>query len=375
MSDFSCNIFKVPTLQKHDNADSLSIIEFEGQPVIIRTTDFKDGDLGIYIPVEALIPEGKAWVIKHCSHLKFKNGVHRVKAVRLRGVFSMGMVVPYQALVDELDSKGETFSIFWGTPESNISKDVSTQLGIIKFEEPEDIVHTPKEKKPKTLWGKIKHFFYGLFRKKQVVVPRVMPVYEVDHYRKLKDVLVPGEEVIVTEKVHGTNAAYCWHNDRFYVSSHHVVRGVEDNSAYWRAARQYDLENKLKAYPELAFFGEIYGPSIQDMGYGLKNDDIKLSFFDVMQIKDRKYFNYDDACKILDELELPRVPLIYSGPYLPEVVEPLVEGKSLVECASHNREGFVISPREERISYKCGRIKLKMISEWYLTRKGGSEFH
>lgn len=374
MSDFTCPIFKVEQLLKHNNADTLSILEVEGNPCVVRTSDFKVGDIGIYIPVEALIPESRSWVAKHCSHLKFKNGVHRVKAVRLRGVFSMGMVVPYQALVDALDEKGESFSLFWGTPESNISKNVDLQLGIVKFQEPEDIVHTPKEKKPKTLWGRIKYFFRRLFRIKQKQTPRVMPVYEVDHYRKLKDVLVPGEEVIVSEKVHGSNFSSCWYNDRFYVSSHHVVRGVEDNSVYWRAARQYDLENKLKAHPGLAFFGEIYGPSIQDMGYGLKNDEIKIAFFDVMQVKDRKYLNYDDACKLLDELGLPKVPLIYRGPYDKDVVEPLVEGASLM-TTQHPKEGFVIAPAIERISPKCGRIKLKAISQWYLLRKGGSERH
>ncbi|HVT63468.1 MAG TPA: RNA ligase family protein [Legionellaceae bacterium] len=365
MSYFSVDVFKIENMVKHSNADTLSIIETFGCPVIVRTQDFAVGDMAIYIPVESLIPEDKEWVKTHCGHLKFKNGVHRVKAVRLRGVFSMGMVVPISAL-----GPGPT------PGHGPYGTDVSQILGITKYEEPEDRIHVQEPPKPKTLWGRFKKWLKHLLGiKPPKPTPRVMPVYEVDHYRKLKSVLELNEPVIITEKVHGTNFAACYYNNKFIVSSHRVVRNTPDDSFYWRAARQYDLENKLKAYPELAFFGEIYGPQVQDMGYGLKDGEIKLAFFDIMHINNRQFLNYDDKMKILNDLGLDSVPLIYRGPYVPETVEPLVEGPSLIPGANHNREGFVIQPELERINPRCGRIKLKFVSEWYMLRKGGTERH
>ena len=68
------------------------------------------------------------------------------------------------------------------------------------------------------------------------------------------------------------------------------------------------------------------------------------------------------------------VPILYEGPYLPEVVEPLADGKSTI--AGHIREGWVIKPWVYRESQNTGsRVILKLVSEAYLLRKDGSEHH
>ena len=142
MSEHEVPVVRIGHIERHSNADSLSLTEIDGCPVVIRTTDFKEGDLAIYLPVESLIPEGKPWVKIHCSHLKFKaNGFHRLKAARLRGVFSMGMLVPFAAL------QGSHF--LW-----KVGDDVAEELGVGYYEELEDIVQEPG--KPKTRWGRFK---------------------------------------------------------------------------------------------------------------------------------------------------------------------------------------------------------------------------
>jgi hypothetical protein len=55
MPEFSCPVVRVGPVTKHPNADSLSITEVDGCPVIIKTTDFKEGDLAVYVPIESVV--------------------------------------------------------------------------------------------------------------------------------------------------------------------------------------------------------------------------------------------------------------------------------------------------------------------------------
>jgi tRNA-binding EMAP/Myf-like protein len=365
MSDFSVDVVRIGTVQKHPNADKLSITEVEGCPVVFRTVDFKEGDAAVYIPIESLIPEGREWVKKHCSHLTFKRGVHRLKAVRLRKVFSMGMLVPADALQDS------TYA-FKSNP--IFGEDVAAELGIVKYEEPED-APTAKPAAPNTRWRRFRTWLAGFvpafLRRKPKA--RLMPVYEVSHYRKHKDVLTPGEEVVATEKIHGCNAAMCFTKGKLWVSSHRVLRRSEDDSIWWRAARDYNVAAALREFPDLAFYGEVFGPGVQDMPYEIPQGQLGLRFFDIYDMKEKRFLSYDEMLGVLHKAGLVEVPEVYRGPFVPEVLEPLSDGKSTI--ASHFREGIVIRPVMERRHPRCGRLVLKLVGQEYLLRQNGTERH
>ena len=55
------------------------------------------------------------------------------------------------------------------------------------------------------------------------------------------------------------------------------------------------------------------------------------------------------------------------------LIGPNGSGKSTL--ADHMREGVVIRPTEERYVDRLGRLILKLVSEEYLLRKGGTERH
>jgi hypothetical protein len=349
------NVVRVGTIQKHPNADTLSITEVEGNPVIIRTLDFSEGDLAVYVPIESLIPEAPSWVKEHASHLTFKAGWHRVRAVRLRGVFSMGILLPIAVL-----GPGPTPG--HGPEGTNIA----LKLGIEHFEEVEDFV--PEPKGPASFWKRLVQFFcykLGIHRKPKA---RLMPVYSVEHYRKVgSKAFKDGEEVVVTEKIHGQCFSASYLKNKLVVSSHKVVRSTEDNSNWWRMARELDLANKLKQYPNLAFYGEIYGPGVQDLAYGVRQGQLNCKFFDIYDTKAKEYLGYDDALNILQILELEPVPLLYRGPHSKEKMFELAQGTSTL--ANHIREGVVIRRPN---GHRC---VLKLLSEAYLLRKGGTEKH
>jgi len=373
MSDFECPVVRIGAITKHPNADTLSLTEVEGCPVIIRTEDFKEGDLAVYLPIESLISETAPWVKAHAAHLKFKNGIHRLKAVRLRGIFSMGMVIPISVAVylpgcSWLVRAGKDLDRVYDA----LGMDLAEKLGVTKYEEPEEILPEPRAAAPKTVLQRIIGFFRRLLGLQRKTRPRVFPVYGVSHYRKSKGVLVPGEEIVVTEKIHGTNFAAAYHKKRFIVSSHKVVRGSEDNSVYWKIARAAGLEELLRdELPGYVVYGEIFGPGVQDMTYDIQPGQLGFAVFDLYDIEAKRFLEEEEFRDTVEDLGLPTVPVLYQGPYDPAIVEPMADGISEVSGGGF-REGIVIKPVE---SNGRGRIALKLVGETYLLRKGGTERH
>ena len=60
MSNHSCDVVQVK-LEEHPNADSLSIVRVGGYQCIVRTEDWKDGDLAVYVPPDSVVPDTEAF--------------------------------------------------------------------------------------------------------------------------------------------------------------------------------------------------------------------------------------------------------------------------------------------------------------------------
>ncbi len=367
MSEFSCPVVCIDSIEKHPNADTLSITEIEGGPVIFRTADYKAGDLAVYIPVESLIPEGRDWVKEHAAHLTFKNGVHRVKAVRLRKIFSMGMLVPVAALG-------------LGPAQPLEGSDWAEKLGITKYEEPEEVFDVAPRNRG-SLLGRFAAFVRRVLRLKSKPKTRLFPIYDLSNFRKAaRSAFKDGEEVVVTEKIHGQNFVACYSSKRkkLIVSSHKVIRGAEDNSNWWRVAREQEL-HELRDYPDLAFYGEIYGADVQDLGYGVPSGKLHVRFFDIYDTKAKDWLSYDDACNVLAAAHLLPVPVLYRGPYDREKVMALRDGNTTVGGVKQIREGVVIRrvrdgfiPEDKEVRPRC---VLKLVGDQYLLRANGTEKH
>lgn len=361
MSTFSVPVVRVGKVGKHPNADNLSITQVEGCPCIFRTGDFQPNDLAIYIPVDALVPEETDWSRQTMSFLKFKSGKHRVKAAKIRGIFSMGILMqvqpvlaPWKPTAPELLSSLEP------------GDDLAGLLGITKYEEPEPPIHLGGEMEPD---------------------PGYMPVYDVESYRKYKHVFADRPydhqgDIVVTEKIHGCNARFFHDGNRLWVGSHRTWKKVESTDVWNKVAIQYDLANKLKDYPMVGVYGEVYG-DVQDLKYGAKPGEVQFRVFDVYSppfMKEGRrlvgsvFLDHDEMVAFCRKVGLQPVPLLYVGPYDEPLLEHLTTGESTI-AADHIREGIVIKDRFEGWHPEIGRTQLKLVSEAYLLRKGGTERH
>ena len=62
-TNLKVEVVEIGELEKHPNADTLSIVKVKGWQCIVKTDEFKDVKLAAYIPIDSLIPESLQTVI------------------------------------------------------------------------------------------------------------------------------------------------------------------------------------------------------------------------------------------------------------------------------------------------------------------------
>jgi len=322
MSEFKVEVVKLGKIEKHPNADRLEMTTVNnGYPVISQTGLWKEGDLAVYVPVDAIVPtDQERW--------SFLDGHGRIKAKKLRGIFSMGLI-----------TKPE--------PDWKEGQDVQAELGITKWE-PDAQLSTAGDTEPD---------------------PFPLPVYDIEGLRKYPNILQAGEEVVITEKIHGTNARYVFHQGRFWAASRTQFKTRSETSVWWMAAKTHELEKKLSQVPGLAVYGEVYG-KVQDLKYSVDpKDGVLFRAFDVYDIQKGRWLDYDVAFKLLRALDIPMVPELFRGHWNIDSAKVLAEGNTKLGAQDHVREGIVIKPTVERWDPTIGRVILKLHGEGFLLRK------
>ena len=322
MTEFRVEVVRVGKIEKHPNADTLSIADVNGYPCIVRTGEFNEGSAAVYLPIDSIVPDDPRW--------GFLGGHRRIKAKRLRGVFSMGLLTT-------------------ADPAWTVGQDVQSEMRIEKYDPDAQYERVAGEHDDKD--------------------PGTCPVYDIEGYRKNKGVFKLGEPVWISEKIHGQNARFVHDGERLHVASHRRFKKPDAPVAWAEVARRYGIAEKLAAWPGIAIYGETYGNN-SDMPYGVKRpEQDRLVLFDALDTKARRWFDVDEFMSFAEILGLPIVPTLYRGPWDPALVS-LAEGKTTMPGVDHVREGIVIKPLVERTERCCGRVILKLAGEGYLLRKG-----
>lgn len=358
MSNFEVKVEQL-TILPHDNADALEIAQVGGYQSVVRKGAFSTGDLAVYIPEGAVVPDDIIVALGLEGKLAGSKK-NRVKAVRLRGVLSQGLLWrPYDP-----DVEARWYEDAWGD-----ERDLAEEFGITKWVPPI----------PVGLSG-------------DVTPCGIIQSYtEIDNIKRVMDMFGDDEPVYATEKVHGTCGIFLWDEDEgFHVSSKGIAkRGLSlkpDQSdgyrnAYWRVANEHSLPTRLANFAEryvlrrVILFGEVFGKGVQDLHYG--QDALALRVFDIKvwpRWGDGEFLSFDATQYHVNQMGLEAVPVLYQGAYDYETLSELASGATLVGDGAHIREGLVVQPMIPRRHDKYGRVIAKFVSDDYLTRKGGTEY-
>ena len=209
--------------------------------------------------------------------------------------------------------------------------------------------------------------------------PLFVEYTDVENLRNFPDVLRDGEEVVVTEKIHGTNCRVGLIEGEWMAGSMSVRRQRPDGdltgSLYWLpftvAGVQSLLETLGRTHRQVILFGEVFGSKVQSLHYGAVGT-LGFRAFDLLA--DGKYRDPTDFAALCAEFAVPTVPVLYQGPFDLTTIKALSEGDTTLG-AGHIREGVVVKPVTERTDPKVGRVCLKYIGDPYLFAKNVSDSH
>jgi RNA ligase (TIGR02306 family) len=194
-----------------------------------------------------------------------------------------------------------------------------------------------------------------------------------------------------TEKLHGTMCAVSYQpglgcgdveeGDTLVYSKDlartgHALKASNETNLYLNTARGMMMRERLRRAfngRPATVFGEIYGATIQDLGYGRATPsfaafDIYLGRPGAGHWLSRPEFN-----RIVGEVA-PAVPTLYAGPLQGATLKKLASGATVAGNMAHIREGVVVRTVSDRNVYGFGRAVLKYVSPEYMTRRGGTEF-
>ena len=307
----------ISEIHPHPNADKLELAKVLGYTCIIEKDRYKVGDAVVLIQPDTVLPD-KPWAEM------FKKRSSRVRAMKLRGVWSFGIVMSPYDICDISYLKSMLL------PE-NIGKDISERIGVTKYEAPQ----------PQQLDAK-------------GVLPFGIRKTDEERYQNILD-LPFGETVDVTLKVDGQSATfYCyknrqtgeWHTG---ICSRSLEIKTECSNNYTRINAKYDILSKLLNYcsfrdVSLALRGEIYSNGIQ--GHEA-NPHAKLPLdFAAFSIYNFDAFQYENAgsehyyAKVCHRIGIPTVDIVETATLTPELIKKYAE--EMTEINGRAFEGVVI---------------------------------
>ena len=351
-------------VEPHPDADRLELATVGDYKCVVAKGAFRDGELAAYIPEASIVPDDVIAELGLEGRLSGRDK-NRVKAVKLRGVVSQGLVYPVtgrrlQAWIDD------GFDLSAGD-------DVTEVLGLEKYEPPI----------PAKMQGKWKAasptgpYLGRLVR------------YDIENVKKHSGVFENGERVVMTEKLHGTLCYFAYlPGDGFVVTSkglakRGVVLDLDDNkgnlyvdafhalrSDLWKIV---DMLDGMPSQEPVHIFGEIYGSGVQDLAYGTKGPEFRVFDIRVGTSMEGFWLPRHALEALVDNTDaVQAVPVVYRGPFSREVLAEHTNGRTTLG-GSHIREGVVVEPVVPRGHPKLGRVILKSVSDAYLLRKGGTE--
>lgn len=364
MAEMKIIVQKIDRIESHDNADRLAIAftDILDWPIIVGKDSFKPGNKVVHFPVDCVVDDKMEDLLLGKSKLKLSKG--RVRAAKIRGVTSYGILCPWGKIKSEYPKAKEG------------SKDLMKDLGCHKFEPPIKTSTTKTGEKTKKRQNR-----------------NFSKYFNMNHLQNCKGIFDDEDKVIVTEKLHGTSFRAGFEKKditgifgkikRFVLKSLGLNKDWEfvygsrnvqlqtnkfDKSVYKQMVEKYHLKARL--LHGMVIYGEIVGPGIQ------KNyeytEEPELFVYDIKL--DGEYVNYSLKQRFIDGLRVKGVPYLWSGRWgdIKDNLNDLLRGGSTFKNTLI--EGVVVEAATEEIG-KFGRKKVKIINPEYLLNKDNTDFH
>lgn len=380
MSTFAVTLERI-TVLPHPDADRLELARVGMFHAVVGKGNHATGDTVFYVPEQALVPE-KLQAVLNVEGKLAGSKKNRIKATRLRGELSQGLVIPVSAVTEhygDTDGAAEVLDAISrydiardDDPDFEDETDFAQFFGVTKWE---PVI-------PAAMQGKV------------AAEPDLIKWIDIENIKRYPNLFAFGEEVTATEKVHGSATILNVYKDgRIFVTSKgQGNKGLsiqeDEKNLYWRIVRERGLIEIAQQYLALAeksvgrelvaaaLYGETYGSGVQDLGYGVQGST-GYALFDVAVVDVNRNLTWlDHDIVYAEEIEVPRTPVIYRGPYNYETIAAIAAGKEQLSGTEANlREGVIVRPVVEFQTRQRKRKIAKFVTDEYLLRKNGTEYN
>jgi hypothetical protein len=225
---------------------------------------------------------------------------------------------------------------------------------------------------------------------------------DIGHLKKYWNAFTEGENVIITEKIHGTNFRCGWlpfvprtfwqkvkkifgqnPNWEFVYGSHNVqlmdggekTKNAFKDNVYKRIVETHKLDKKI-ARGQI-WYGEIFGDGIQK-GYEYRriNGRVDVAFMDIKDVVLNEYLDFHAMVEQVEAKREQVVPYMLTTFNKKDILAYLndPERVSFIDGKTKPIEGFVIR-RDRSAKFYGGRLILKLLSDEYLLRKDTTDWH
>lgn len=290
----------VDAVEPIENADAIEAVRIGGWRVVCRKGDFSEGDVVLFFEVDsALNPHDDryAFLKERCYkqfnlHGKLFDECLRIRTIRLRGVYSQGLVLNPDDFCEVRNKK--------------VGEDCTAELAVRHYDEVAE--RAVRETQP-FIAANQKGLFppYG----PKTDEPRIQNLTDDDLMNALD---IPFE---VTEKIDGSSLTIMYipserPDDPIAVCSRNYEM-KDMPGAYWDIVHALDLDNKLKAWcdanhRELMIQGELNGPGIQN------NRDNRaergLDVFRIWDVTEQRFLSPSERYAICEALGISHVPVL-----------------------------------------------------------------
>lgn len=350
---------KITDIQPIDGADRIEEVWVDGWSVVCQKGIHTIGDTVLYFELDSFLPQSDA---RFESFMKFGtrtfDGVvgHRIKTVRLKGVYSQGVIMPLSEF-PEITSVEEDF-------------DYSEVIGIIKWEAPQE------RGEGMGYQGDKKGDFPWFIRKSdQERVQNLYGKLTRTHADKefVGTLKMDGSSItvgyVVGERYDNKEFFYCSRNQELKMPE--VLSDpnykLEEQGKFFQGAVNSDLFSKSKELHELfggyyAIQGELVGSGVQ--GNFEKFDTYQVFAYNIFDIEKQEYVDYHTFVNMADAVNLQIVPQVYD-------VQPILK-QELKDILEMSNLGKVLNAEYiEGIVWKevCGSCQWKVINNKYLEKQ------
>lgn len=339
-----------------DGADNIEKIIIKGWEIVSQKGIHSVGNSVLYFEIDSFLPQDD---IRYESFMKFGTRTfegkvgHRIKTVRLRGVFSQGVIMPLHEFPEIVDPTEDT--------------DYAELLGIVKWEAPEVVEGGTGNQKgnfphfiPKTDQDRIQNVYGRL--KRNLAEEEFVGTLKMDG--SSITIFILSDETAKKYKVED-KIGICSRNQQLQLD---LEGDLNEQGIFVAGANNSNLFNALKRMQgqlggSWAIQGELVGPGV--CGGFEKFNTYQVFVYNVYDIDQQCYVNYysfDGFCRN-PWVKIQTVPIIYESQKVLNIdVKEIVEMSDGPGLQCPYREGIVWRQ-------VTGTASFKAISNKYLAKQ------